>query len=422
MNLFQGRYRWVVCSFLFLATTINYIDRQILSLLKPILDQEIGWTNTEFGLVNSAFQGAYALSLLFFGWLIDRYGVKIGYAASIFAWSMGAIGHALVNSVAGFFGARIALGLGEGGNFPAAIKAIASWFPPHERALAASLFNSGTNVGAIIAPAVVPWIAYAWGWHWAFVIAGLSGCLWLLIWIPFYHAPQESPYLSAEEKAHIESGDSSSDILSSPGWKQMLRFPQTWAFIVAKFCTDPIWWFFLIWLPDFFKRTRDLDIKHSWPLLVSIYTMITILSIGGGWLTGFLNRRGWSLGKSRKMGMFFFALLVIPLAWVTEVGDWPAVFLVGLAGAAHQSWSATLYTTVSDLFPKNAIATVVGMGGAAGSIGGMLFPIFVGYLLDKNNEGYTILFMFCPAAYLLSFGIHHLLTRKFEPVSWIEEK
>jgi ACS family hexuronate transporter-like MFS transporter len=415
-----GRYRWTICALLFFATTINYIDRQILSLLKPMLDEQLKWTNEEFGMVNSAFQGAYGIGLLAFGWFIDRYGTKIGYAVSITAWSVAALGHALVGSVGGFVGARIALGLGEGGNFPSAIKAVALWFPKKERALATSIFNSGTNVGAIIAPAIVPWIALTWGWQAAFIAAGIAGFLWLLFWIPLYNVPEKIKHLSPSELEHIHSDKDETGDGGKIHWGHLLGYRQTWSFLVAKFLTDPVWWFFLIWLPDFFKQTRGLDIKRSWIHLVTIYAIVTVLSIAGGWVTGYLTKRGWTVTRARKTGMFFFALFVLPIYLTTTVGDWTAVLLIGLAGAAHQAWSANLFTTVSDMFPKRAIASVTGIGGMAGALGGMIFPILTGRLLDvfkasgDVTAGYTVLFTICAFIYLVTFAIHHVLAPRFE--------
>jgi ACS family hexuronate transporter-like MFS transporter len=416
----ESNYRWVVCALLFFATTINYIDRQILSLIKPILDEQLQWSNEDFGMVNSAFQGAYGIGLLAFGWFIDRYGTKIGYAVSIAAWSVAAVGHALVGSIGGFFAARIALGLGEGGNFPSAIKAVALWFPKKERALATSIFNSGTNVGAIIAPAIVPWIAFTWGWQAAFVAAGVAGFLWLFLWIPFYDVPEKIKRVRESEMAHIRSDMDETEKVEKIPWLRLLSYRQTWSFIVGKFLTDPVWWFFLIWLPDYFKQTRGLDIKHSWVHLVTIYVVVTVLSIAGGWVTGYLTKRGWSVTRARKTGMFVFALLVLPILTVTSVGDWTAVLLIGLAGAAHQAWSANLFTTVSDMFPKRAVASVIGIGGMAGALGGMIFPTLTGKLLDvfkaagNITEGYAILFSVCALLYLATFAIHHLLAPRFE--------
>lgn len=416
-----GNYRWTICTLLFLATTINYVDRQILSLVKPILDEELGWTNEQFGIVNAVFQGAYGFGLLFFGWFVDRYGVKVGYAVSIIAWSFAAMGHSMVSTVTGFMVARASLGLSEGGNFPSAIKATAQWFPKRERAFATSIFNAGTNVGAIVAPAIVPWIAYAYGWQMAFVLAGVAGLLWLLVWIPLYDRPEKSKRLGLLEKQYIESDRDEVGEKQKVSWLRLLRYRQTWSFIVAKFMTDPVWWFFLIWLPDYFKKTRDLDIKESWIHLVTIYSIVTVLSIFGGWVIGYLNKQGWSITRARKTGMFVFALCVLPIFLVARMDEWGAVLLIGLAGAAHQAWSANLYTTVSDMFPKSAVASVIGIGGMAGATGGMLFPIFSGRLLDtftasgNVTAGYTILFSICAGAYVITFLFHHLLAPRFEP-------
>lgn len=416
-----GNYRWTICSLLFLATTINYVDRQILSLVKPILDIELGWSNEEFGIVNAVFQGAYGFGLLFFGWFVDRYGSKVGYAVSIVAWSLAAMGHSVVSTVTGFMIARAALGVSEGGNFPSAIKATAQWFPKRERAYATSIFNAGTNVGAIVAPALVPWIAYTWGWQMAFIAAGIAGLLWLFLWIPFYNKPENSKRLGAAERELIESDREAENETQKVSWIGLLRYRQTWSFIVAKFMTDPVWWFFLIWLPDYFKKTRGLDIKESWIHLVTIYVIVTVLSIFGGWVIGYLNKQGWSITKARKSGMFVFALCVIPIFLVAQVGEWGAVLLIGLAGSAHQAWSANLYTTVSDMFPKKAVASVIGIGGMAGATGGMLFPIFSGRLLDNFTAagnvtaGYTVLFTICAFAYVITFVLHHFLAPKFVP-------
>lgn len=418
-----GSYRWIVCALLFFATTINYIDRQILSLLKPMLDEQLHWTNADFGNINAAFQGAYAVGLLGFGWFIDKFGTKVGYAVSIFMWSLAAIGHSLVGSIRGFMFARVCLGLGEGGNFPSSIKAVALWFPKCERAFATSLFNAGANVGAIIAPAVIPWIAITWGWQGAFIAAGLLGFIWLLFWIPFYDVPERQKRVGVAELALIRSDFEEPCDSEKLPWSTLLKYRQAWSFIVAKFMTDPVWWFFLIWLPDYFKKTRHLDIKNSWVHLVTIYTIVTVLSIAGGWITGHLTKKGWSITRARKTGMLFFAACVAPIFFVTQVGDWAAVLLIGLAGAAHQAWAANLYTTVSDMFPKKALASLIGLGSMAGSVGGILFPIYTGKLLDRFQAegdittGYTIIFAMCSAAYLLAWIVNHFLAPSFTPVS-----
>lgn len=418
-----SNYRWVVCALLFFATTINYIDRQILGLIKPILDQQLGWTNEQFGLTTAFFQGAYGISLLIFGWLIDKFGTKIGYALSIGAWSLAALGHAFVGSISGFYVARIALGLGEGGNFPSAIKAVALWFPKRERATATAIFNSGTNVGAIVAPLLVPPIALALGWHWAFIFAGIAGLIWLFFWWPFYNVPEKMKTVNAAELEHIRSDrDDTSRDGEKVSWISLLKYRQTWSFVVAKALTDPVWWFFLTWLPDFFKQTRHLDIKNSGYMLATIYGLATVLSIFGSWVTGSLVKSGWSVTRARKTSMFIFAACVLPIILVKNAGDWTSVLLIGFACAAHQAWSANLFTTASDMFPKRAVASVVGIGGMAGSVVGMVFPILAGRLLDvfsaKGNvtAGYGILFAVCAGAYLVAWLAQHLLAPRFEMV------
>jgi ACS family hexuronate transporter-like MFS transporter len=417
-----GKYRWVICALLFFATTINYIDRQILAVIKEILDKEIGWTNAQFGMVNSAFQVAYALGLLGFGWFVDRFGTKLGYTISIVAWSLSAAAHAFAGSFGGFLVVRAALGLGEGGNFPCAIKAVALWFPKRERAFATSLFNAGTNAGALLAPAVIPWVAFTWGWQYTFVAAGVLGILWLFLWIPFYDVPERSKRVRSAELEHIRSDKEDERPGERVTWGSLLSYRQTWSFIVAKFLTDPVWWFFLIWLPDFFNKTRGLEIKKSWIHIVTIYAIVTVLSIFGGWVTGHLTSRGWSVTRARKTGMFVFALCVLPILAVKNVGNWPAVFLIGLAAAAHQAWSANLFTTVSDMFPKKAVASVVGLGGMAGSVGAFFFPIVTGMMLDhfaKVNQpatAYGILFAICGCMYLVAFALNHACAPRYEPV------
>ena len=379
------------------------MDRQILSLLKPILDDQFQWTNWQFGMVNSVFQGAYAFALVFWGWVMDRRSLRITFAVAIVIWSLAAMGHALVAGLAGLLTMRFLLGLGEGGGFPGAIKAVGEWFPAQERSLATSMFNSGSNVASVLAPAVIPWIALTWGWPSSFVAPASFGLVLAVVWLACYRPP-----------AAIKTGGTTKKL----PWRQLLGIRQTWAFIAAKFLTDPVWWFLLIWLPDYFNKTRGLPLKESWVYLVSIYGIITVLSMAGGWVTGFLISRGWPVTRARKAGMLGFALLVVPICFVSFAGDWVAVLLIGLAGAAHQAWSATLFTTVSDVFPDDAVASVVGIGGMAGAIGGMLFPLACGLILDLYPAtGYAILFAACGLAYLVAFGFNHFLSPSFEPVN-----
>ena len=417
-------YRWVICALLFFATTINYVDRQILSLLKEMLDQQIGWTNEQFGWVNAAFQLAYGFGLVGFGWFVDRFGTKTGYAVSIASWSVAAAAHGLAGTFSSFIAARAALGLGESGNFPSAIKAVALWFSRQERALATSLFNAGTNVGALVAPAIVPWMAFRWGWQSPFVAAGGVGLIWLGFWLWLYENPDRHQRLNSGRTKPPQTSPPQEleEVQGKMPWVELLGYRQTWSFVVAKFLTDPVWWFFLIWLPDFFRQTRGLEIKRSWAHLVTIYAIITFLSIGGGWVTGFLAGKGWTVTRARKTGMFCFALCVLPILAVTRVGDWWAVLLIGLAGAAHQAWSANLFTTVSDMFPKAAVASVIGLGGMAGSAGSFIFPVFTGKLLDHFSRlhnvtaGYGILFGICSVIYLVAFLFNHLCAPRFEPL------
>jgi ACS family hexuronate transporter-like MFS transporter len=419
-----SNYRWTICALLFFATTINYIDRQILALLKDRLDAEMGWSNEAFGWLNGAFQIAYGISFLFFGWFVDRFGTKIGYALSIAAWSLAAMGHSLVGGFHGFVAARVALGTGEAGNFPSAVKTTAMWFPKRERAFATALFNAGANFGPIVAPATIPFLAdVSWiGWRGTFVIAGLLGFVWLAFWLLLYEIPERHKKVDPTELAFIQSDLDEAKQERKLPWSHLLRYRQAWSFVMAKLLTDPVWWFFLTWLPDYFKKTRGLAITKSWVHLVTIYVIVTILSVFGGWITGHMVNRGWSVTRARKTGMLIFALCVMPIVFATRVGIWPAVFLIGLAGAAHQAWSANLYTTVSDMFPKRAVASVVSLGGLSGSAAGFLFPILTGRLLDhfeKTNRataGYGVLFAICGSAYLVAFCIHHLLAPRFEQV------
>ena len=418
-EMHQSNYRWVICALLFFATTINYVDRQILSLLKPILDNELHWTNAEFGWINALFQGAYAFSYLFFGWFIDRYGIKIGYAVSIAAWSLAAAAHAMANTIGGFALARVALGLGEGGNFPGAIKAVSVWFAKKDRVLATTLFNSGSNVGALIAPALVPPFALAYGWHAAFLAAGVAGFVWLIAWFIYFRDPTE--------KALAATGPGGAPAASEPKlpWKALLRYRQTWAFVGAKFLTDPVWWFLLIWLPDYFKKTRGLDLKTMGLPLVVIYAVVTVLSIACGVLTSRLAGRFTSLTSLRRAALLTFACTVVPIGFIGHFNLWTAVIVIGIAGAAHQAWSATLMTTVSDVFPKSAVASVIGLGGFIGSFGGMLFPVICGMVLDaftksgNVTQGYGVLFTCASLAYIIAYALNRYLCPSFAPMAEI---
>jgi len=424
-------YRWRVVALLFFATTINYLDRQVIGLLKPTLEKEFEWTETDYSRIVLAFSAAYALGLLLFGRFVDKIGVKRGYTISIVSWSVAAVAHAAAFTTAGFMAARAALGLGEAGNFPAAIKAVAEWFPKKERAFATGIFNAGTNIGAVVAPIMVPWILGVWGWQEAFVITGVIGFFWLFFWQKMYDSPQKRPEVNAAELAYIQSDEVKNEEPATDNsqqtnlrWADLFRVRQTWVFALGKFMTDPIWWFFLFWLPSYFATTFQLDLKKPSLELVLVYTATTIGSVGGGYLSGWFIRKGWPVFRARKTAMLIFALCVAPVIaaqWATNI--WQAVALISLAAAAHQAWSANLYTIVSDMFPKNAVSSVIGIGGMAGSVGGILFPILVGYLLDSYKAagnigaGYNILFVISGCTYLLAWGIMHFFAPKMDKIN-----
>jgi ACS family hexuronate transporter-like MFS transporter len=427
-----GRVRWVVCALLFFAATINYIDRQVLGLLKPTLQQQFGWTEIDYADIVFAFQLAYAIGLLLAGPVMDRIGARRGFIVAITMWSLAAMLHAgatvigipvaaLLASVglaysasaAGFIAARFLLGLGESGNFPAAIKVVAEWFPKRERALATGLFNSGTNIGAVITPLIVPWIALTWGWSWAFVATGAIGFLWLVFWVPLYREPQRHPRVSAQELAYIRS-DPPEPAVRVP-WRALLPMRQTWAFMLGKFLTDPIWWLYLFWIPDFFNRNYGINLSRVGPPLVAIYLIADIGSIGGGWLSSSLIKRGWSVNAGRKTAMLVCAVAVLPMMFASGARDmWMAVGLISLAAAAHQGWSANLFTLVSDTFPRQAVGSVVGLGGMAGAIGGMLIAKLTGYLLQVTGS-YVPVFLIASFAYLTALALIHLLVPRLEP-------
>jgi len=410
-----GHYRWTICGLLFFAATINYVDRQVLGLLAPMLQTKIGWTEIQYGYIVTAFQAAYAIGLLFMGRLVDRIGTRLGYAVAIVIWSLSAMAHSLVRSAFGFGVARFALGLGESGNFPAAIKTVAEWFPKKERALATGIFNSGTNVGATVAPLVVPWIAVHLGWQFAFLFTGVFSAIWVVCWLVMYRKPQEHPRLSPAELRYIQSDP------IEPGariaWSRLLPHRQTWAFVVAKFLTDPIWWFFLFWLPKFLASNHGLSLTGLGLPLVVIYNAASVGSIFGGWLPARFLKLGWSANRARKTAMLACAIAIVPIIAAANVrGLWSAVALISLATAAHQGWSANLFTLVSDMFPQRAVASVVGIGGFGGAIGGMCIATFAGFLLQLTHS-YVPLFIISGSAYLTSLLIIQLLAPRLQPVN-----
>ncbi len=424
----MGKYRWTVVALLFFATTINYLDRQIIGLLKPTLEKAFSWTETDYGHIVTTFSAFYALGLLIFGRIIDKIGTKIGYTISIVGWSIAAILHALATSTLGFISARAFLGLTESGNFPAAIKTVAEWFPKRERALATGIFNSGANIGAVVAPIAVPWLLGMYGWQMAFIATGVVGFVWLIFWLLFYEIPAKQKRLKAEEFAYINSDidEQSENEVNTSGvkWLSLFSIKQTWAFIFGKMLTDPIWWFFLFWLPSYFATTFQIDLKKPSLELILVYTATTIGSIGGGYLSGWFINRGWAVFRARKVSMLFFAVCVTPIMLVQYASNkWQAVALIALAAAAHQAWSANIFTTASDMFPKKALSSVIGIGGMAGSVGGVFFPLLVGWLLDTNKAagniglGYNIIFIICGCAYLVAWLLMHIFAPKMEKVN-----
>jgi len=403
-----GHYRWTICALLFFGTTMNYVDRQVLGLLAPELQAKIGWTEVQYGYIVTAFQAAYALGLLLMGRLIDLIGTRVGYALSIGIWSLSAAAHALARTPLGFGAARFALGLGEAGNFPAAIKTVAEWFPKKERALATGIFNSGTNVGATIGPLLVLWIARRYGWQSAFVSTGLLSFIPIIFWVRSYRPPQEHPRLSAAELQYICS-DPSEPATRIP-WAKLLPHRQTWAFLLGKFLTDPIWWFFLFWLPKFLNTNHGLQLTALGLPLVVIYNAACVGSIGGGWLAARFLKAGWTVNAARKTAMLMCALTIIPIVAAANVHSlWAAVALVSLATAGHQGWSANMFTFASDLFPRRAVASVVGIGGFGGAVGGMFIAALTGWVLQATGS-YVPIFVIAGSVYLVALLVIHLLT------------
>lgn len=416
-------YRWLILTLLVTATTINYLDRQIIGLLKPILEVEFDWTEIEYGYIIMVFTGAYAIGLISWGGLTDRIGTKLSYKISVIAWSTMGILHALARSVMGFALARIGLGLTEGGNTPAGMKVIAEWFPEKERGLAAGLFNAGTSLGTILAILLVPLILIAFSWHWVFIITGSLGFIWLIFWIKIYDTPDKQKRLTAKEYVLIHDGQhldpSAIKEVIPINWLRLFTFKQTWAFIVGKILSDPIYWFFMFWLPSYFSSIFHLDMSKLSPELIIIYSATVIGSIGGGYLSSVLIKKGWAAIKARKIALLAFAILILVLLFLPFATNmWVVVGIISFILAMHQAWSANMFTLVTDFFPNQAVSSVTGIGAMAGAIGGMLFPLLIGYILDKYKavgnleEGYNILFIGCAFAYLVAWIIIHLLTRK----------
>jgi len=403
----------VICGLLFFATTINYVDRGVLGVLAPTLQQTIGWSDAQYGDINAAFTLAYALGFVVMGWLMDRLGVRLGYAVALVFWSVAAAAHALASTAFGFGAARFFLGLGEAGNFPAAIKTTAQWFPRQERALATGVFNAGSNVGVIVAPILVPWLTLRWGWQTAFVATGLIGLLWLAFWLPLYRRPEDHPAVGPAELAYIQA--EREPIAAPVRWRHLLPHRQTWAFSMGKFLTDPIWWFYLFWSAKFFNEKFGVDLKHIGPPLVTIYLLADVGSVAGGWFSSRLLRRGWTANAARKTAMLACALCILPVVYAPVTPHlWVAVALIGVAAAAHQGFSANLFTLTSDMFPQRAVGSVVGLGGMAGALGGFLMQLGAGRIKELTGS-YFSMFVLAGTLYLGALLVVHLFAPRLEP-------
>jgi ACS family hexuronate transporter-like MFS transporter len=404
----------VVVALLFTAMVINYVDRQTLGFLKGDLSKEYGWSETNYADLVFWFQATYAGAYVVWGRIMDRIGARWGFGIAFLIWQIGHIATAGAQNLGHFVMSRLVLGVGEGGAFPGGIKAMTEWFPKKERAFATGLFNAGTNIGAIVTPLVIPVVALAWGWRACFIVTGIAGLLWLPVWLLVYRRPRENPRVSPAELAHIES-DPADPVEKTP-WLQLLRYRETWAYAIGKFLIDPIWWMFLFWLPDFLAKRHGLDLTTFGLPVVAIYLMSDVGSVGGGWFSSRMIRRGWSINRARKTVMLICALLAVPVAFAAMASNlWVAVFIIGVATAAHQGFSANLYTLPGDVFPRSAVGSVVGIGGMIGAIGGMAMAKYAGYVLDKIGS-YTPIFILAASAYLLALLAIHILSPKLEPV------
>ena len=401
---------------LFGATTVNYMDRQVLGILAPTLTRELGWRETDYAAIVSWFSVAYGVGLLGMGRLLDRIGVRRGLTGFVSLWSVAAMGHALASTVTGFSVARALLGVGESGNFPAGVKAVAEWFPKRERALATGIFNAGSNVGVVLAALLVPWIALALGWRWAFVATGALGLVWLVVWLAIYRQPGEHARLSDTELAWIRS-----DPVEPAGkvsWRSLFVRRQTWAFIVGKAMTDPVWLFYLFWLPKFLDANFGVRLAGLAAPLIVIYVVADVGSVTGGWISGALINRGWSVNLGRKTALLIAALAIVPTMFAPSAGSlWVAVAMVSVAAGAHQWWSANLFTTVSDMFPRHAVASVVGLGGFAGMASAFAFQRYTGALLEATGGSYAPIFAVLGLAYVVALALLHLLAPRLEPVA-----
>lgn len=410
----MGYFRWIICSLLLVGVTKNYMDRQVLGVLKTALQADFGWNEIDYGNLVFAFQAAYAIGMLVVGRIVDRLGVRLGYALTMVFWSLASMAHAAASSLPAFMVARSALGFGEAGVFPASIKAVAEWFPKKERSLAIGIFNAGTNAGAIITPLIVPWITIRWGWRWAFLLTGAIGFAWLILWLVVYRKPEGHKYVSIAELDYIRSDPAQP--VPQMKWLSLVSYREAWAFVAGKFLIDPIWWFYLFWIPDFLVRKHGLALVQIGVPITVIYVIADVGSVAGGWFSSWLIKHGRTVNFARKITMLLSAFCVVPVVVVYRMESlWGAVVIIGVAAGAHQAFSANLYSLTSDMFPAQAIGSVVGMGGMAGAIGGMLIAEIVGYTLQWTGS-YLIPFLIAGSAYFLALASIHVLAPRLEPV------
>lgn len=410
-------FRWTIVALLFFATTINYIDRQVIGLLKPFIQDDLHWDEADYGNIVAAFQFAYAIGMLVSGRLLDKFGTRIGYSLSILVWSIAASLHAMMRTVFGFGAARALLGLGEAGNFPAAVKTIAEWFPKRDRAFATGIFNSGSTIGAIVAPIIVAAITLRFGWKWAFLVTGSLGFIWLIFWWIMYRKPSDNKHVNALELDYINSGEEQMEETTKPmSWGRLLGYKQTWAICLSRLVTDWVWWFFLFWMPDYLNKTQQMDIKGTVLPIIVIYTMASFGGILGGWLSSGFIKAGRSVDFARKTTILICALMVLPLMFLSQLTSlWPVVLLIGMAAAAHQGWASNIYTVVSDIYPKNAVGTVIGMSGFGGAVFGAFSASFVGFILQVTGS-YTSIFVLASCTYLIAWLILKLFIKRIEPI------
>lgn len=413
----RTKFRWTIVALLFFATTINYIDRQVIGLLKPFIQDDLHWDEADYGNIVAAFQFAYAIGMLISGRLLDLFGTRIGYSLSILFWSIAASLHALMRTVFGFGAARAMLGLGEAGNFPAAVKTIAEWFPKKDRAFATGIFNSGSTIGAIVAPIIVAAITLKFGWKWAFLVTGSLGFIWLIFWWSLYRKPSLNKHVNSLELDYINSGEEQMDETAKPmSWGSLLGYKQTWAICFSRLVTDWVWWFFLFWMPDYLNKTQQMDIKGTVLPIIVIYTMASFGGILGGWLSSGFIKAGRTVDFARKTTILICALMVLPLMFLSQLTSlWPVVFLIGIAAAAHQGWASNIYTVVSDIYPKNAVGTVIGMSGFGGAVFGAFTASFVGLILQVTGS-YTSIFVLASCTYLIAWLILKLFIKRIEPI------